>query len=118
MGVILVQHIQTQLRKLIKRCRTNNPFQICLHKNITCLEAHLHEDIKGFSLFFEKNWIIILNKNLSIEEKKFRCGHELGHIILHKECKNIYLNKDRSIDRNNNDKEADFFSRMLNDYDK
>jgi len=105
--------IEQKSNKLVKEYNTNNPFLLCSYKNILCLEQPLHEDINGFAVFYDDVWVITINKDLSKSAKDFTCAHELGHILLHKEYSNIYLNTKSHINRTDKDKDADIFSALL-----
>lgn len=66
------------------------------------------EEFDGVSLITDKgNHIIIVNKNMSNDRKRFSLAHELGHIIMH-QCYDFFIPEVR-----NKEKEANRFAAEL-----
>ncbi|MGI2748391.1 ImmA/IrrE family metallo-endopeptidase [Bacillus cytotoxicus] len=68
---------------LVKKHKTNNPYELAYFLNINVVEWDLHPDILGFYKYEQNNKWIILNANASEKEKEITCCHELGHAIMH-----------------------------------
>lgn len=67
---------------MIKKYRTNDPFEIASQKNITVLLSYLGETL-GFFSSYKRSKFIHINDDLDDPMKRFVCAHELGHAVLH-----------------------------------
>lgn len=76
--------------EIIKRHRTNNPFEICDNLNYLILYVPLI-GVRGFYQFYDNRNIIYIDCNLPDQVKKFVCAHELGHSLMHKDINAIFL---------------------------
>lgn len=85
--------IEREINKLVKKNKTRDPFELCDLENIHCIVMDLHTEINGLYQYVQRNKFIYINSNLSEEEKKAICGHELGHAILHKKLNCTFLKK-------------------------
>jgi len=70
-------------RKLIKRFKTSDPFELASYENIKVIPWNLDEEIQGFYKYVRRNKFIFYNSNIVEPMKKFVCAHELGHALLH-----------------------------------
>lgn len=71
-------------RRLIRRYRSNDPFEIADALNITVLERGDFKRQKGAFKVILNNSFIFINANMSDEMKRLVCAHELGHALLHR----------------------------------
>jgi Zn-dependent peptidase ImmA (M78 family) len=96
----LMNQIKSTVLKLIKKYRTNNPFQIAEQKNILIFYEQLG-DILGYFHTYKRIPMIHINCDLEDSEQRFVCAHELGHSVLHKNVNTPFLKKNTlfSIDR-------------------
>lgn len=76
-------NIKTKTEKLIKKYKTNNPFEIADELNIKVILMNYPEDINGLYIYVHRSSLIFINKNLPYEMQKVVCAHELGHAVLH-----------------------------------
>lgn len=83
--------IKDEVEKIIKKCSTNNPFEIAKIKNICVIPWNLHNEIKGFYKYDRRNKFIFINSNLEADSQRFVCAHELGHAILHPRSNTPFL---------------------------
>lgn len=67
---------------MVKKYRTNDPFEIATQKNITVLKANLSETL-GFFSSYKRMSFIHINNRLDNPMQRFVCAHELGHAVLH-----------------------------------
>lgn len=59
-------------------------FRIIEDKGIIIYELNANEKFDGISLFTKKGFpVIVLNKRLPNDRKRFTLAHELGHLIMH-----------------------------------
>lgn len=105
--------LELAIKKLTKNYESLDPFFICYMKKIQCLEYPFSDGTPSLSYFYNGNWIILINKDLSNISKKFVCGHELGHILLHSNVKYKNYSTIISIGNKKDEKEADTFSLLL-----
>ncbi|WP_286164730.1 hypothetical protein [Clostridium sp. 1xD42-85] len=52
--------IKDIVNQLIKKYRSNNPFELANFKNVHVIEWNLHDEIKGFYKYDRKNQIFLL----------------------------------------------------------
>jgi len=95
-----VKSIKRKVDELIKKYKTNNPYQIAKLKNIEIQYADLGNTL-GFYFHDSRIKFININNNLSTEMQRFVCAHELGHAILHPRSNTPFLKKNTffSIDK-------------------
>lgn len=78
-----MSYVSDKIKQLVKKHKTNNPFEIADNLNIIVHLLPMHDEINGFYKLEQRNRFIIINQNLSTEIQRFVCAHELGHAILH-----------------------------------
>lgn len=93
----------------VKKYKTRDPFQIAKEKNIILVYAHLI-DIRGFYQYFQRQHIICIDQDLSDQEKKFVCAHELGHMMMHKNSNKVYMDTQTFFNTNKFETEANTFA--------
>ncbi len=86
--------------KMIRRHKTNNPFEIAEEKGITLLYEPLGKTL-GYYSCYKRIQFIHINNTLNERTQKFVCAHELGHALLHRDSNTSFLkaNTFYSIDR-------------------
>lgn len=75
-----------EAQNLIRKYKTNNPFEIAEFKRIRILYCDLGE-LRGVYRYYKRNKQIFINSTLPEHTQRLVCGHELGHAIFH-----TYLN--------------------------
>ncbi|MGY3186498.1 ImmA/IrrE family metallo-endopeptidase [Lysinibacillus sp. TE18511] len=80
--------IQSKVDDLCKKYGTRNPFELAEFLNINVIHWDLHYEINGFYQYEKRNQIIFLNNNLSYDDQRVVCAHELGHAVLHR-CSSV-----------------------------
>lgn len=79
---------------LIETYNTTNPFELCDFLNIKIIQSNLGNEIKGFFQRTPEEYEIIhINTQLSCNESKYICAHELGHAIMHTDISIRFLLK-------------------------
>ena len=71
--------------ELIKLYGTNDPFRIVDKMKNVSIRFFSAARQKGFCTNILNNYYIFINQNLSPQMQRMVCGHELGHVMLHKE---------------------------------
>jgi Zn-dependent peptidase ImmA (M78 family) len=82
--------IKEIVRQLIKKHKSNDPFQIAKEKNIIILFAELGDTL-GFYSSYKRVQFIHLNNQLDEMMQRFVCAHELGHAVLHPKSNTPFL---------------------------
>ncbi len=85
--------IKQEVKSLIEKHSTNDPFKIADYKNIIIHFHPLHEEIMGYYRYIRNNKYIVINSNLNESIKLFTCAHELGHSQLHPRLNTPYLRR-------------------------
>ncbi|MEG2289090.1 MAG: ImmA/IrrE family metallo-endopeptidase [Clostridium sp.] len=110
MGYIM--NIKKLAQKLIKKCGTNNPFEIADALGIWIYVVPLG-NVRGNYLYSKKKKVFFINENLSEKETLFCIAHELGHAIMHTKS-NVYFNNSNTFfNQNKHEIEADTFAAEL-----
>ena len=96
-------------KSLIKKFRTNDPFEICECLDYTVLSVPL-SGVRGFCQHYAGNSIVYLREDLPDHVKRFVCGHELGHAIMHTGTNEIYMDTRTFLKTSIYERQADKFS--------
>lgn len=91
--------------KLIRRFKTDNPFEICKIKDIDVTYENLGS-LKGYTTTISRIHSIHINSDLNEEDVRFTCAHELGHIICRHKQNTIYLSTKTFISTGKTENEA------------
>lgn len=75
--------MDAEIKKLVRRFKTTDPFVIAEGLNILIRYADLDEEIRGFYYRMMRRRFIVLNTGLDDYMKRIVCAHELGHDRLH-----------------------------------
>lgn len=105
-------NIKRLVDSLVRKYNTRNPFEIISHLNVIVVFFPLH-GVKGFYQYFQRNNIIYIDESLSDKEKLFVCGHELGHMLLHKKSNAIFMDSRTQLNTTKYEIEADRFAMNL-----
>ncbi len=105
--------IEHNVRQLINRYKSADPFFICEKMEILIVDKDLPSSINGFTVTIDKLPFIVLNTSLDYYNRRFTAAHELGHIILHGTTNTIKLSINTSFCVSKFEKEADSFAARL-----
>ncbi|MFD3156677.1 ImmA/IrrE family metallo-endopeptidase [Haloimpatiens sp. FM7330] len=107
----MIKHIVEGLSNLYE---TKDPLELCGCLNIKIMKSYLDDEIKGL---FQKTpngfEIIHLNTNLTEEEEKYICAHELGHALLHNDMSLQFFLDNKLQVKNKYEIQADKFAAEL-----
>lgn len=101
--------IKKKVNSIVKKYGTNCPFKIANMMGINIQ----YENLGNTLGYFSKNFripIIHINEKASEYGKKFICGHELGHAILHPELNTPFLKKSTFYSTDQRETEANAFA--------
>ncbi|ASA20233.1 ImmA/IrrE family metallo-endopeptidase [Paenibacillus donghaensis] len=92
--------IKSTVTQLIKKHRTNNPFEIASQRKVLVL-YELLGDMLGYYNSSRRLKMIHINNESSQQDQRFTCAHELGHVILHPDVNTPFLRRHTlySVDR-------------------
>ncbi|MGP2570515.1 helix-turn-helix domain-containing protein [Ornithobacterium rhinotracheale] len=94
------------------RLKENEPvkdiFKLIENKGIVVYEIDIEDKFDGISLFTDKGFpVIVINRNLPNDRKRFTLAHELGHLVMH--CSYEYpISLDRDKEKEANEFAAEF----------
>ena len=77
-------------KKIYRKYKTNDPFQICEESGHIVLFVPL-TGVRGYYQHIIRNNIIYINESLPEHVQRFVCAHELGHSLMHRDSNAIYL---------------------------
>lgn len=94
---------------MIKKYRTNDPFEISAQKNITILFSFLGDTL-GFFSTYKRSRFIHINNVLDVPMRRFVCAHELGHAEMHPGINTPFLKANTLFSINRLEREANEFA--------
>jgi Zn-dependent peptidase ImmA (M78 family) len=71
------------IRKLIRKYKTNDPFELAECLNITVWFRDLGRETRGLYVRMLRRRYIVIHENLDERWQRFVCAHELAHDRLH-----------------------------------
>ncbi len=102
-----------QICKILKtKYKTLNPFQLCKILGIQVVEVPLVE-IRGFCHNILNCNVIYIDANLSNDQKRFVCAHELAHLLFHYNKKALILASNSFVLPTKLEAEANLFAEIL-----
>lgn len=110
--------IKKQVNNIIKKHKTNCPFEVSESKKIHVVYWDLHSEIWGFYKYEKRNRFIFINDNLEYHRQRYVCAHELGHALLHTKVNTPFLQANTFYSIDKIEREANEFAVNLLLYDK
>jgi Zn-dependent peptidase ImmA (M78 family) len=105
-------NIDNEIDKLVKKYRTNNPFDIARGENIIIFKEPLGS-INGYYNKFVRQKMIHVNEDLTYSNQLFTCGHELGHAIFHPNANTPFLINNTFYSVDKLERQANYFAAKL-----
>lgn len=101
--------------KLIRKFRTNDPFEIAEYLGIEIMWTSEFTKLKGMYAYIKRNGFIMLNSNLDDNKLRIVCAHEIGHHLLHRDdaAKNPFQEFEIYDMTNTREYEANIFAASL-----
>lgn len=107
-----MEHIEREVQSLIQTYGTNCPFKIAKALDIEVYYENLGA-ISGYYNQSRRIKFIHLNENLSEDEKRFVCAHELGHAVQHSGVNAPFIKEFTFFSLNKIEQEANAFAIYL-----
>lgn len=101
--------IKQTVSRLIKKHKTNDPFDIASQKNITILYSPLGKTY-GFFSTYKRIRFIHINNDLDSSMQRFICAHELGHAVLHPGINTPFMKANTFFSTDRIEREANTFA--------
>ncbi|MHA6533068.1 ImmA/IrrE family metallo-endopeptidase [Paenibacillus sp. BAC0078] len=101
------------INKLIKKYKTNSPFELCEALGIHIRFINLGESTKGLYYRKLRRRFIVIHNELPIEWQRFVCAHELGHDRLHKGINRFFLEENSYFSPGKLERQANLFAIKL-----
>jgi Zn-dependent peptidase ImmA (M78 family) len=98
---------------LAHKYKTNCPFKLADFLNITVRFLDLPPGCRGYYLYVKRRRFIAISNNLTYEEQRFVCGHELGHDRKHKGIGYYFVEQNTLFHPGKFEREANMFSVSL-----
>lgn len=106
-------NIEGKTRELIEKFGTADPEELCFRMGIVVADCELPEETKGFCLMLSGGSAIMINENLSYNERKSCIAHELGHAVLHKGLNYMFMSQNTCMITGKFEREANLFAAYL-----
>jgi len=108
-----MKNIPLRVKNLVKKYGTRDPFLLasCLNLNVKFLEYS--DNTKGYYIKVEKNKFIIINSNLTEDEKRIVLAHEIGHAVMHSSKEIHFLRENTLFPKGRHENEANKFAAEL-----
>lgn len=108
-----MKNIPLRVKNLVKKYGTRDPFLLasCLNLNVKFLEYS--DNTKGYYIKVGKNKFIIINSNLTEEEKRVVLAHEIGHAVMHSSKEIHFLRENTLFPKGRHENEANKFAAEL-----
>lgn len=99
---MLNHNIEATTLKILNDLKIGIPSEIKVNK----IAKHLGVDVKAVDMDFEISGLFVIknnkphiryNKNESNNRQRFTIAHELGHFVLHRESKPLFIDKNEKI---------------------
>lgn len=113
MEVFYLDHVRNSAQHLMKKYKTNDPFELAEYLKIKIVYEYLGKHTRGFYQACPKLKIIHINNDLDSINRKIVCSHELGHAILHSKLNIVFLHKHTFCVKNKFEREANTFAAEL-----
>lgn len=105
-------NIKQKANSLARKYNSRNPLEIIKNLNVILVYYPL-EDVRGFYQYFQRNNIIYIDDELSENEQKVVCAHELGHMFLHKNSNALFMDTRTHFVKTKYENEANTFAAEL-----
>ncbi|WP_433581428.1 ImmA/IrrE family metallo-endopeptidase [Paenibacillus amylolyticus] len=101
------------VQKLIRRCKTNNPFEIAEQLNIHIRYCNLGSNTRGLYYRKLRRKFIVINEDLSEPWMRFVCAHELAHDRLHPGISRFFIDEQSFFNAGKYERQANQFALKL-----
>lgn len=95
--------------RIVNRYGTRNPFQVANECGGIIIDVPL-QGIRGYHQYVHRCHIIYLDSDLSEQDRRWVCAHELGHAVLHKGLNRVFMDTHTHMVSSRYEIEADRFA--------
>lgn len=106
------ENIEKEVKRLIYKYKTRNPFDIAENENIIILYESLGS-INGYYNKYARQKFIHINSEISEEMQLVTCAHELGHARLHQNANTPFFRANTFFSISKLEKQANLFAAEL-----
>lgn len=100
------------VRKLMRKYKTNDPFELCHELGYQVLYVPL-TGVRGFYQYFCRKNVIYISDVLDCSTARFVCAHELGHSLMHRQVNTLYMDTCTFLKTGIYEQEANLFACCL-----
>ncbi|AIQ32536.1 MULTISPECIES: ImmA/IrrE family metallo-endopeptidase [Paenibacillus] len=101
------------IKRLVKKYKTNNPFELAGALGIHIRFINLGEGTKGLYYRKLRRRFIVIHNELPLEWQRFVCAHELAHDRLHKGVNRFFLEENSFFSPGKLERQANIFAVKL-----
>ena len=105
--------IRHKVKSLIQEYKTNNPFELIEHLDISLVIYPMASNINGYYVEQFDVQSICINSELNDDERTIVAAHELGHAVLHKNQNSLFISNKTFFSQSKFEKQADIFAAEL-----
>ncbi len=108
-----MDRIKKITQAITQKYGTNSPFELCDLLGVQVVYTELPLKVKGFCIRLLQNHVIVLNQDLTMQESRVVCAHELGHYLLHGNMNALEIEENTNLCLPRYEREADYFAACL-----
>jgi Predicted Zn peptidase len=108
--------VDDEIKKLVRRFKTTDPFKIAEGLNILIRYADFEGEIRGFYYRLLRRRFIVLDSGLDWYWRRIVCAHELGHDRLHPGVSRFWVDEQSFRNMGKYERQANLFALKLLTY--
>lgn len=108
-----MKNIPLRVKNLVKKYGTRDPFLLASYLNLNVKFLEYSDNTKGYYIKVKKNKFIIINSNLTEDEKRVVLAHEIGHAVMHSSKEIHFLRENTLFPKGRHENEANKFAAEL-----
>ena len=105
-----MKNIPLRVNNLVKKYGTRDPFLLASYLNLNVKFCEYSDNTKGYYINVKRNKFIIINANLTEEEKRIVLAHEIGHAVLHSSKEVHFIRENTLFPKGKHENEANKFA--------
>lgn len=106
-------NVRNEVKKLIHKYKTNDPFELIDCLGINLIKFPLRGNLNGYYIKEYGEYNICIDSNLSDEEMTMVAAHELGHARLYKDQNILFILNNTYYSKDKLEKQANLFAAEL-----
>jgi Zn-dependent peptidase ImmA (M78 family) len=111
--MLRVKNMDELIKRMVKKYKTNNPFELAQALGIHIRFMNLGQSTKGLYFRKLKRRFIVIHNELPQEWQRFVCAHELAHDRLHKGVNRFFLEENSYFSPGKLERQANLFAVKL-----